>query len=63
MKYLKNMKKRKRKGITIYRKDLWDSKQFRTKEFANKMKIEYDGRKPRREEYVSTKRQTSPLSI
>ncbi len=50
MKYLKNMKKRKRKGITIYRKDLWDSKQWNCKRYANKMKIEYDGRKPRRDE-------------
>lgn len=47
MKYLRNVKKNIKKKITIYRKDLWDSKRWNCKQYANKMKIEYDGRKPR----------------
>ncbi len=48
-KYLRHMKKGLRKRISVYRRDLWDSKQYRSKKFANKMKIEYDGRKPRKD--------------
>lgn len=47
MKYLTNMKKSIRKRMSVYRRDLWDRKQFRSKEYANMIKIEYDGRKPR----------------
>ena len=36
-----------RKRMSVYKRDLWDSKQYSSKEFANNMKVEYDGRKPK----------------